>query len=539
MVYNEHESEGISMTKRSRRKRRVFINATTRLLILACILLLQISMVALLAYFLQNLSIIVLVVLYAISIVACVFISARHDNPATRVFWLLLIGFFPAFGLIMYFMWGMPRRGTAKYRIEEKCAAKAAQALTGYAAKTRDEARRQGRDSVSEASRSPAAMISRSYLDSFGFPAFRDTRVTYFSSGETLFADMRKALADAEQYIFLSFFILREGQLWSELHPILQAKAAAGVEVRLLIDDAGTMFNISDEFILELRDEGIVVEQFNPTHRFLNNLYLNYRNHQKIIVIDGNAGYTGGVNLADEYANYTAPFGYWKDTGIRLDGPGVYGLTAAFLKMWEQTTMSPADDYERFLPKISQDEEGLCQVFTDGPGNNPANPAEGLIYRMIESAHNYVYLTTPYLAVSQAFIDVLCRVARSGVRVVLVVPYQLDHWYVFEVTQSHFSRLIDAGVEVYRFKPGMLHAKMIVADDIHALVGTINLDNRSFYSQYEDGVLFSGMKAVADVREDIEDTVRQSFRVTREDCVKIGLLRSSFGIFMRVFSPLM
>lgn len=513
-----------------RKRLRVFINATTRLIILSVILLLQIISVGLLSYYLHNISILVLLLLYAVSAISCIFISAHHDNPSTRVFWLLLIAFFPAFGLITYFMWGKPRHGTKKYYLEEKSQEAADAALAHYSALCGDE---------KTCPDNPAASTARAYLEAYGFPAFRGSRVTYFPSGESFFADCIDQMRTARKFIFISFFILREGELWSEFHSVLKEKASQGIDVRLLIDDAGTMFNISDEFIRNLESEGISVRLFNPTHRFLNNLYLNYRNHQKIIVVDGDTGYTGGVNLADEYANYTAPYGYWKDTGVRLDGQGTYGLTVAFIKMWEQTAGKLTFTYENYYPSASSNEDGLCQVFTDGPVNNPQNPAEGLIFRMIESAHNYVYLTTPYLAVSQAFIDVLCRVATSGVRVVLIVPYQLDHWYVFEVTQSHFARLIDAGVEVYRFKPGMLHAKMIVADDIHALVGTINLDNRSFYSQYEDGVLFCGKKAVADVRADIEATVAESFRVTREDCDKIGTLRSAFGLFLRVFSPLM
>jgi cardiolipin synthase len=518
------------MARGKNNRLKVFINATTRLIILSVILLLQIISVALLSYYLHNISILVLIILYAVSAVSCVFISAHHDNPATRVFWLLLIAFFPAFGLIMYLMWGKPRHGTKKYILEEKSQSAANAALATYATLCGD---------TGVCPENPATSTARAYLEGFGFPAFRGTQITYFPSGESFFDDCIKQMRTARKCIFISFFILREGRLWNEFHSVLREKAEQGVDVRLLLDDAGTMFNLSDDFIRDLESEGIHVRLFNPTHRFLNNLYLNYRNHQKIIVIDGDTGFTGGVNLSDEYANYTSPYGYWKDTGVRLDGQGTYGLTVAFIKMWEQTDGNLTDTYAKYYPSISKNEEGLCQVLTDGPANNPENPAEGLIYRMIESAHNYVYLTTPYLAVSQAFIELLCRVAKSGIRVVLVVPYQLDHWYVFEVTQSHFARLIDAGVEVYRFKPGMLHAKMIVADDIHALVGTINLDNRSFYSQYEDGVLFCDNKAVSAVRADIEATVAQSIQVTRADCDKIGTLRAAFGLFLRVFSPLM
>ena len=521
---------------RGDKERRIFFSATARLLVLAFVLILQITMAAVLSLFLQQLSIAVMAVLYVVSFIAFIFVSARHDNPATRPFWLLLIALFPGFGVLIYLMWGLPRHGARSHAIDAASQKDSMEALKAYSEDLQEEA---GRCDLKLSFEYPAVWNASRYLQAHGFPVYTGTKITYFPSGEELFADCLSNMKKARKSIFLSFFILRDGKLWQEFYPILCERARLGVDIRLLIDDAGTMFNISKEFIHDLRSRGIRVELFNPTYRYLNNLYLNYRNHQKIIVIDSDIGYTGGVNLADEYANYTAPFGYWKDTGLRLEGNGVFGLTATFIDMWDQTRQKLSKSYALYRPSLKVEEDGYCQVFSDGPANNPVNPAEGLIFRMIESAQKYVYLTTPYLAVSQALIDTICRVARSGVRVVLLVPYQLDHWYVFEVTQSFFAALIDAGVEVYRFSPGMLHAKMVVADDIHALVSTINLDNRSFYSQYEDGVWFCGKKTVSEVREDIEHAVSQSSRVTTEDLKKIGLLRSSFGLLLRIFSPLM
>lgn len=524
------------MLSHAKKDKKAFRKASIRLAALAVILCLQMIMAAALSYYLQRLSILVMVSLYLLSVIACVFVSALHDNPSTRVFWLMLIALLPAFGLLIYLMWGLPRYRSKRHTREIQSHKDAEAALAAYSA----DLCRQGDACSSMLSLQYQAVRNASrYLSAYGFPLTSGTKVTYFSSGEALFADCLLRLEDAKKSIFMAFFILKEGKLWDQFHRILSARAAAGVEVRLLIDDAGTMFSLTDEFINGLRAEGIHVLLFNPTHRYLNNLYLNYRNHQKLVIIDSDTGYTGGVNLADEYANYISPHGYWKDTGVRLDGAGVFGMSAAFINMWDQTAGILSKSYAAYRPSIRADEEGLCQFFTDGPANNPLNPAEGLIFRMIESAHDYVYLTTPYLAASPALIETLCRVSRSGVRVVLLVPYQLDHWYVFEVTQSHFPVLLSAGVEVYRFAPGMLHAKMIVADDIHALVGTINLDNRSFYSQYEDGVWFCGKKAVTDVRDDIDAAIAKSFRVTKEDCRKIGMFRTFFGLLMRVFSPLM
>lgn len=525
-----------SMSKQGKKEMRLFFNATARLVILALILALQMALVAMLSYYLQSLSVAVLAALYLIAFATCIYVSEHHDNPSTRFFWLLLIALFPAFGIMIYLMWGRPRHGIRRHSIELLSQKASDDALTAYSEEPQADA---ARCDLELMQKYPSVRNASQYLRAYGFPVFCGTKVTYFSSGEALFDDCLLRMKEATKSIFLSFFILREGRLWDRFYEVLCVKAAEGLDIRILIDDAGTMFNLSPEFIRRLRKTGMQVLLFNPTHRYLNNLYLNYRNHQKIMLIDSDTGYTGGINLADEYANYTSPFGYWKDTGVRLDGQGVFGLTATFINMWDQTGRSLSHDYLKFRPHLEVQEDGLCQVFSDGPLNNPRNPAEGLIYRMIESAHDYIYLTTPYLAVSQALIDTISRCARSGVRVVLLVPYLLDHWYIFEVTQSHFPGLIDAGVEIYRFTPGMLHAKMIVADDVHALVGTINLDNRSFYSQYEDGVWFCGKKAVADVRKDIEDTLKLSDRVTVEDCRKIGRLRSVFGLFLRIFSPLM
>jgi len=524
------------MSTRKEKERKVFVSASVRLVVLAIGFFLQIAFAAFLAVFLQRLSVAVMVLLYIVSFIAFIYVSARHDNPSTRPFWLLLIALFPGFGLILYFMWGLPRHGTRRHAVEMASQKDAWDALKAY---SEDMQKTAGRGDLELSLQYPVVWNTSRYLRTFGFPVFSETKITYFKSGEEFFADCLSRMKNAEKSIFLSFFILRDGRLWQEFYSVLCEKALLGVEIRLLLDDAGTMFNISAEFIEDLVSKGIQVDLFNPTHRYLNNLYLNYRNHQKIIVIDSEVGYTGGVNLADEYANFTSPFGYWKDTGVRLEGQGVFGLSVTFIDMWDQTKRRLSKEYNAYRPLLHMEEVGYCQVFCDGPANNPSNPAEGLVFRMIESAQKYVYLTTPYLAVSQALIDTMCRVAQSGVRVVLLVPYQLDHWYVFEVTQSFFPALIDAGVEVYRFSPGMLHAKMIVADDIHALVGTVNLDNRSFYSQYEDGVWFCGKSAVAAVKHDIEQSVAQSYRVTKADLKKIGLLRASFGFLLRIFSPLM
>ncbi len=515
--------------------RKLFFNATTRLIILAVFLGLQLLLIGLLSVFLQSRSVIVVIGLYIMALAMCGYVSVRHDNPSTKVFWIILIAVFPAFGILLYIMWGLPRHGKKRHSLEHRSQKAATKALSDYAAETRQDSFPSGK----EMHTTPSIRLISDYLTNQGFPVSRGTGMKYYPSGEALFEDCLKDISRAKKTIFMSFFICREGRLWDRFQEALLKKAAAGLDIRILLDDAGTLFSISDKMAEDFRKQGVKIQFFNPTHRYLNNLYLNYRNHQKYIIIDSDIGYTGGINLADEYANYTSPLGYWKDTGIRLNGCGVFGMSVSFINMWDQTLALLSDSYASFRPSVPGIGRGICHVFDDGPFNNPQNTAEGVILRMVETAGSSVLITTPYLAVSQNFIDTLCRVAKSGVRIALLVPWRLDHWYVFEVTRSHFLPLIEAGIEIYRYLPGMMHAKMIVVDDAHALIGSINLDNRSFYIQYEDGVWLSGNHVVSEVKKDIEKAISESCRVSIEEIRKGGILRNAFGLLLRIFSPMM
>lgn len=513
----------------------LFFNATTHLIILAVFLGLQLLLIGLLSAFLQSISAYVMIGLYILALFVCGYVSARHDNPSTKVFWILLIAVFPAFGILLYILWGLPRHGKKRHSLEHRSQEMATQALKVYS----DENGQGIIPAGSELRSNPSIKLISDYLTNQGFPPAFSTVMKYYPSGESLFEDCLKDISRAKKTIFMSFFIFREGKLWDRYMEVLRKKAGEGLDIRILLDDAGTMFSVSEQMAEDFRKEGINIQFFNPTHRYLNNLYLNYRNHQKYIIIDSDIGYTGGINLADEYANYTSPLGYWKDTGIRLNGQGVFGMTVSFINMWDQTLGILSDSYASLRPSTPGVGRGFCHVFDDGPFNNPQNTAEGTILRMIETARTSVYITTPYLAVSQSFIDTLCRVAKSGVRICLLVPWRLDHWYVFEVTRSHFLPLIEAGIEIYRYLPGMMHAKMIVVDDVHALIGSINLDNRSFYIQYEDGVWLTGNHVVSDMRKDIEKAITESSLVSVEEIRKSGFIRNALGLLLRIFSPMM
>ena len=349
------------------------------------------------------------------------------------------------------------------------------------------------------------------FLESEGFNMYRHTDVKYFPLGEEMLGGNDRGSGKRQRsVIFLEYFIISDGVIWKKVKEVLIEKAKAGIDIRLLIDDFGCLGINTAEFRDELVKSGIRLAVFAPIHKNVDRLSFNYRNHQKITIVDGNIGYCGGINLADEYANIIQRFGHWKDTALRLEGEGVWGLTSIFLEMWEVAMgYEITTDYTVYMPTVKMPSDGFVQPFCDGPANNPNNPAEDVYTHLINKARDYVYITTPYLVIDRKMAEDLCRTARSGVDVKIVVPHIYDKWYVYMVNVANYGPLIANGVHVYEYMPGFIHSKTVVCDDECAVCGTINMDYRSFYLHYECGVFTCESSAVADIRDDIHETLKQ------------------------------
>lgn len=263
----------------------------------------------------------------------------------------------------------------------------------------------------------------RSVSAKTGIFLYRNTDAHYFGDGAAFFDDLIAHMSQAEVYIFLEYYILAEGKVWDRIFSVLQERAAAGVEVRIIFDDFGNLTRLHDETLQQIQNAGIEVEVFNPVHRYVNRIYFNYRDHRKIAVIDGYYAYTGGINIADEYANLIVRFGHWKDSAVRIEGEGAWGFAVQFIQMWKMMgrTMPNEDDYYR--PRHDGPAtQGFCQPFTDGPLNNPDNPIEETYLQLIASAKRMLYITTPYYAVEESMQKSLCIAADAGVDVRLLVP---------------------------------------------------------------------------------------------------------------------
>ncbi|MBE7004291.1 MAG: cardiolipin synthase, partial [Ruminococcaceae bacterium] len=243
----------------------------------------------------------------------------------------------------------------------------------------------------------------------------------------------------------------------------------------------------------------------------------NYRDHRKIACVDGDVCYTGGVNIADEYANLITRFGYWKDTGVRLEGEGSWGLTKTFLEMLTLLGGATRHELDYYRPRDDMRAEGWCQPFTDGPRNNPDNPAEDVYFQLITNAKRFLYLTTPYFIPDENILRALCVAGDGGVDVRLMLPAIPDHHYTDLVADSYVGELLEHGVKVYRYTPGFLHQKCVMVDREVAVVGSVNMDYRSFELHYECGVVLYGCPMIEDLLEDMDDIVEKSHLVTPEE----------------------
>ena len=379
--------------------------------------------------------------------------------------------------------------------------------------------------------------VSR-YLTQYGcYPAWQNTTARYFSCGEAMYPALLADLEKAEKSIFLEFFIVSQGKMWQGVEDILRRKAAQGVDVRLIYDDFGSLLGLPKDFVVRMERAHIRCIPFNPVVPLLS-LVMNHRDHRKIVVIDGKVAYTGGINLADEYINAITRFGYWKDAGLRIEGAAVWNFTVMFLDFWN--AFRPFEqDYSAFRPQFAvlPASDGVVQPYADSPlDEEPV--AETVYLDVLAQSQQYVYFYTPYLAIGEEMLDALRNAAKRGVDVRLVLPGIPDKKLVFRLSRSYYLPLLRAGVRIYEYTPGFLHAKCCVSDDRAAVVGSINMDYRSMFLHFECGVLLLQNSQVLALRDDVRRTLPQCREVQCADC-RTGLAGTVLDSVLRLLSPLM
>ncbi|MCF2671679.1 cardiolipin synthase [Butyricicoccus pullicaecorum] len=461
-----------------------------------------------------------------LSIIMVIWLIRKYDNPAYKMAWIIMIILFPLVGGLFYLFWGNTPFNSARMRHR-------------FHPRTPDfEGAAERPASEALAAALPRHQRGARYIENeSAMPVWGDTVTTYYPVGEKQFAAMCEALESAQRFIFLEYFIVEEGVMWNTMLDILARKAQAGVEVRMLYDDAGCIATLPrgyDKYLCALGIRCVRFNRFIPTL----NTYLNNRDHRKICVVDGNVGFMGGINLADEYINQKVRFGHWKDTGVRLIGPGVANMTEMFLQMWEYTTGEKACARAPYMPTVVRSGDGYVQPFYDSPLDD-RNVGETVFMHIINRAQRYVYITTPYLILDNEMITALTIAAQSGVDVRIVTPGIPDKKPVYMVTRSYYLQLRRAGVKIYEYSPGFLHAKMIVSDDDVAVVGTMNMDFRSFFLHFECGTVLYGGQTITDVRDDILETIGLSREIDADWFRGVPWISSIAASILRLFAPML
>lgn len=457
-------------------------------------------------------------------------LSLINDNrsPSYKIAWICICLLLPVSGQIMYVCWGKP---DSKKKIEKKMRTIMRHGLEYL---ENDTAVMKEYEKIH-----PTRSRMAKYMETEHFPLFKNNEVSYFPMGEDAFKAIFQDLKNANKFILINFFIVAEGAIWDKTHQILLEKLKEGVEVKFMYDDFGAMLRTDKDFAKMLRKEGFEVRVFNPIHRYTDKLYMNYRSHQKIVVIDGDIGYTGGFNLADEYANIVERFGRWKDNGIRLCGDAVWGLTVIFLQMWEVCGEKIEIDFDLYRPNMNTiSNKVFCQVISDGPANNPDNPIESVYRQMIQYAKEYLYIMTPYLIIEYDMQDVLVAAVKSGIDVRIITPYIPDKKSVKLLTEYNYGFLLKNGVRIFEYLPGFIHAKTIISDTC-GIVGTINMDYRSFYLHYENGVWISDSEVIDEIKRDFQHTFDESREVTYEEWCNRPIYTKMRQSVLNMFSTLM
>lgn len=375
-------------------------------------------------------------------------------------------------------------------------------------------------------------------IKSEGFlPAMTCEKIEYFKSGEEYAERLYEILKGAKKYIFMEFFIIAKGKFWNNVLDILTEKVKQGVDVRLIYDDFGSIMNLPTNYAEKLKKLGIKCYSFNR-YRAILDVSQNNRTHRKIVVVDGEYSFTGGINLADEYINEVNRFGHWKDTGIMIKGRATQNFTAMFFQLWCSRFGKEKNGYEQYVYDSDSPENILCIPFTDSPVDAKNQICENLYIKIISNAKKYVYINTPYLIIDGEMKRALISAAHSGVDVRITVPHIPDKKYVFALTKAFYSPLVKEGIKIYQYTPGFIHAKSIVSDDKYAIIGSSNLDFRSLYLHFECNALIYGEETCIPVRDDYLNTCKISELITEEK-IKVRWHSRLYRAILRIFAPLM
>ena len=454
-------------------------------------------------------------------------LNSRMDASA-KLTWLIVILLLPVFGSLLFCY----TRSDLGHRTLKK-------RMNVLIDRTRESIPQSGAVMEKLNREAPGAAALTRYLGRTGcYPAYENTDVTYFPLGERMWEEMLRQLEQAEHFIFLEYFIVDEGLMWGKLLDILARKAKQGVEVRVMYDGTCEFSRLPHDYPKRLKALGIRCKMFAPVTPFLSTHY-NYRDHRKIMVIDGHTAFTGGVNLADEYINHGGRYGHWKDVAIMLKGEAVKSFPLMFLQPWSIDERQPEFDkylaYPTFAPENTS---GYVIPYGDCPLDED-KVGERVYMDILNRAQRYVHIMTPYLILDNEMETALKFAAERGVEVSLILPGVTDSIAAHGLAWTHYASLLDSGVKIYEYTPGFVHAKVFVSDDREAVVGTINMDYRSLYHHFECAAYLREVACIPEIEQDFRQTLFKCAEITRQSAHKVKFSRKVIGILLKAIAPLM
>lgn len=495
-------------------------NSKERLLVVGVALVMQVLWVIYQVKWINDIYPITEGLSHILALMLVIRIYGKHTNSAMKIPWMVLLLIFPITGLILYSLFASR---ISKYAVKRRF-----KHILGklYQYLYKDE------DLLSAIKKSEPDIYGQvHYISKIGgFPAYNEGQVTYYPDARLGIEAQKEAMRQAKKFIFMEYHAIEDSVSFQEIEEILVEKAREGLDVRVVYDDVGSLVFIDKSFRKRLEGEGIKCRVFNPIGPVLN-VFMNNRDHRKITVIDGKIGFTGGYNLADEYFNLVNPYGHWKDTGIRIEGRPVDSLTLMFLEMWHasKSTKKINEDIKALINQweeegteteteetcqgLQSDKNIIIQPFAENPLKEELL-AENAYMNMAKNAKDYLYITTPYLLIDDNMSEELSSAAKRGVDVRIVTPGIPDKRIVYKMTRSYYGGLAINGVRIYEYMPGFIHAKQHISDDKTAIIGTINMDYRSLYHHFENGVFMHNVDCIKDMRADFEHIFDQSYEVT-------------------------
>jgi cardiolipin synthase len=456
----------------------------------------------------------------------------ERRNPVATLSWILLLVFVPILGFLMYIFLGQNLQRKKLFYLKEEEEHELLSLLAGQDVSLR----KKSLNFNDPRTQDYLDLIYLQMVSNYSLLTL-DNKVEVFHDGQELFEHILASLRNAKYYIHMEYFIIRNDSIGRQIMKILAEKAREGVEVKLLYDGMGCI-HLTPRFFRKLHEAGGRSAAFFPPFLPYINIRINYRNHRKILIIDGDEAYVGGFNVGDEYRGLSPRFGHWRDCHLNIRGSAIDSLEMRFLLDWRFAARDPLSDTDYYFPTRKPEGDSAIQIVSSGPDMKYPAVRNGYL-KLINKAQHNVYIETPYLIPDESILEALKIAALSGVDVRLMIPYKPDHFYVYWASLSYVGELLDAGVRCYRYKKGFLHSKKICCDGFASSVGTANLDIRSFELNFEVNAFIYDEEITGQLEESFLLALEDSVEITREAYAARPMrFRFKEGLF-RLLSPIL